>query len=52
MGVLQMQLATITRDVDTMISKENMFARFDGVFHPRSRVKDAWYIITSPKVIR
>lgn len=37
MGVLQMQLATTARDVDTMISKENRFERSDGVFHPSSR---------------
>jgi len=49
MGVLQMQLATTTRDVDAMISKENMFESSDGVFHPSSRVKDPWYTYNIPK---
>jgi len=26
-----------------MVSKENMFERFDGVFHLSSRDKDAWF---------
>jgi len=49
MGVLQMQLATSARDVDTMISKENRFERSDGVFHPSSRDKNAWYVYNISK---